>query len=255
MGDGRRQVICLPDGMNGQGWTRVAKVLQEYVERCWLKKENSISLGTKKMSQIQVPDSQKQSLQSMSGRVVCTPRLVLGGCKEDWSKKMVVLKKKKVVDWKRILNDVTFRIPTLDSAVLDPFDNNKVMLDLGNFQAEFMTLETLEGTVTVANSTPCNETSIPEGSVRLKVFGLPFNLWLDHVFNKVATACGGVLEDICIDDLYMVKIKVTDANLHRILRLIDLFAEGRWRKLWVAMEDEAFLWNGGKEVEDDFNWI
>nr|DAD23182.1 TPA_asm: hypothetical protein HUJ06_024645 [Nelumbo nucifera] len=229
-------------------------MLQEFAERCWVKKEKLLSWVVKKMVQFQVLNTQMEGLGLMSGSAACTPRIVLGECKEGWSRRMVVLAKKKVVDWKIILDAVMSRISTLDLAVLVPFDDRKVVLDLGDFQAEPMDFEMLEGAIYIVKWTPsCNEISISEGSVSLKIFGLLFNLWLDHVFIKIATVCE-VLEDTCLIDLHATRIKVAGIKLDRIPRLVNLYVVGKWWKFLVVVEAEAALWYGGREVEDDVNW-
>nr|DAD36297.1 TPA_asm: hypothetical protein HUJ06_006937 [Nelumbo nucifera] len=139
MEDGRRQIICLPEGRNRQGWVAVAEVLQEYEERCWLKKEKLKGLGVEKKFQESEERKgiQEVTIEGADG----VPKFAMGGGKEDWSKMMTVTAKK-VRDWKRILNDVMIRIPNVDLAVIIPFDDSKAVLNIGNSKAELMTVET-----------------------------------------------------------------------------------------------------------------
>nr|DAD37031.1 TPA_asm: hypothetical protein HUJ06_007672 [Nelumbo nucifera] len=81
--------------------------------------------------------------------LMMAPKMAVSGGKVAWEKKMVVLTKNEVRDWRVILDVVASKLELKEAAILMPFKPNRVILDTGITQPSFCTLGTSKGLVMV----------------------------------------------------------------------------------------------------------
>ncbi|XP_019054170.1 PREDICTED: uncharacterized protein LOC104602313 isoform X1 [Nelumbo nucifera] len=249
-GKGRKQLVCLPEGQAKQGWKMVAGALDDFDQKKWEFSNTEEQTMRKEQKSGEVSESQtgKANQQKQTKRI--TPITVRRN--GDWFKRKVAKVKTEVKDWEEVLQILLETLQPKEKITLIPFEKNKAILDMAELQTVSRILETNLGQIAVENWSPsCNELNISQKTIVIKILGLPFNLWQEHIFHKIAVACGGVLEGFCMQNLQAAKIKVTCGRLERIPRSLDIFADDCWRKVWLVSEVEARLWNSLEVEEDD----
>nr|DAD47574.1 TPA_asm: hypothetical protein HUJ06_017511 [Nelumbo nucifera] len=122
------------------------------------------------------------------------PKFRLNREEREWGQRLVVTAKNKVLDWTRILEDVTEKLGVKSTTALIPFNERKAILDAGKRAVGCEIIETQDRTMTIEKWLPsCNSLEISDGCFHLNLVGLPFNLWTRSIIEQIAMAMGGAL--------------------------------------------------------------
>ncbi|XP_019054896.1 PREDICTED: uncharacterized protein LOC104606817 [Nelumbo nucifera] len=206
------------------------------------------SSGTPEQSKKQSPCCQETMIASSIG----IRKLALEEGRGKWEHRMVLMADRTVRDWTKVLDAVAERLGLEGDAVVLPFDEKKAILDTGTEKLSFNTVQVDGGLIQIQNWVPlCNEVVPKDCSFRIKLLGLPFNLWNEQTLGRIVRALGGVLLELNLRSLRAVEIKVAGMKPENLPRAFDILSDGAWYRVWLASEVEASLWGKRPEVGDD----
>nr|DAD23716.1 TPA_asm: hypothetical protein HUJ06_025179 [Nelumbo nucifera] len=255
-GLGKKQIVCIPAGKEKQGWLMFAEALGIYEQRMWLLENRAECMKAPMV----FPESRhlsentydvKKQTGGICGSSICS-KLMAEGSMEEWRRRKVVRLDRKVADWGGVLQDIMASVPAMERAALCPFGGNAGVLDLGSQFDNLLRAATREGVAIVENwNSACNKVEVECDAISLKIVGLPFNLWTEEFLIQIAALCGGSLQEMDLSDLHVATLQVGMSKLEKILRMIEVFCNGRWRQVWIVLEVESTLWKKGRKVEDD----
>ncbi|XP_019055643.1 PREDICTED: uncharacterized protein LOC109115765 [Nelumbo nucifera] len=212
---GKKQMVCFPQGKNGQGWKEVASVLKTFFNsRRKGEDKGEGEVPRKTDAEVKRKDmfvmAHCQSLSTMTVNV-------RKGC---WEDMMVLEANKPILEWRKVADMLIQKLNLRTTFILTPFNSFKVLLDpVENLiEVEALSFQDPLGSFSLFKWSPSSNSK-------------PFHLWNHETAASIAMLCGVRLDVEFWGDLRSEALLVSGVKLEDIPRKVSINVGGRLDRL------------------------